>query len=167
MKEDIRDLKAWMPLADVPWLAIVAVLLLAAALGYVLWRRRRAKKTGIEPISPPAPVLSALDRLTSLESLRVNDSESVRRFHFELSEALRQGLEDRYRIPATDRTTEELTVLVGNQVAEASRALGVLKRSDEVKFTDYRPDEAECRRRAREAVELARLWKQAAPEAPP
>ena len=142
---DIRDIKGLFTLYGwyQPWIFAVLFALLVVATGIWLWRRR--KKHTSEPEARPAapPRAAHLIALERLEKLRHSLDGSPKPFHFELSEAVRFYVEGRYGIPATDRTSEELqSVLPGLSAlteAQKERLMQMLRRADQVKFTDFHP----------------------------
>ena len=158
-QEDIRDIKPWIALAEVPWWVLVAALLLALGAGYWLWRRRRKKPMPIaqEAVEPPGP--TPWERLLALRGAAVEEAEAIRCFHFDLSEFFRAALEQRFNFPASDRTTEELKRGLRGVVTELGKVMAVLEAADRVKFTDYRPSPLACRELLQEAIALVESWR--------
>jgi hypothetical protein len=160
--DDIRDLKPWAALSEVPLWLILLVVLLAAAAAAWLWWKERSRRPAVQAPAPEAPKgPSPAERLEALLRLPLTDDESTRLFHFELSEAFRLALEERFGFPATDRTTEELRRALRGIVPELGRVLSLLEACDRVKFTDYRPAESSSREAVREALALVGSWKPA------
>lgn len=165
--EDIRDLKPWIALSEVPLWAILVALLVAAAAAYWLWRRsRKPKAAEAEVVAPAPPGPSPLERLVRLKEAPLQGPESVRRYHFDLSESFRAALEERYGFPATDRTTEELKRGLRGLVPELGRVMTVLEAADVVKFTDHRPEPQACRDLLKDALTVVESW-QPRPEPAP
>jgi len=141
---DIRQLK---PLREVraspPWVVIVAtvlgIALLAAALFWYL--RRRASQADLEPAIPAHEL--AFEALNGLRKTDFSDSESVRRFYFQISEVVRAYVEGRFRLNATDLTTEEIVANLGSVEdlpAKQNQVLqGFLIDTDQVKFAHRQP----------------------------
>ena len=89
-----------------PWIAAAAAILIAAAIAAaVLLLRRRALRRGAAAFSPPwERALTALDALRGeLRGGRVSAERAAGR----LADMVRGYLEERFRIPATRRTTPE------------------------------------------------------------
>lgn len=157
-QEDIRDIKPWMALAEVPVWVIVLALVLALAAGYWLWRKKR-KKPALETAAViPDPGPTPWERLVSQRSFPLPDKESIRLFHFGLSEAFRAVLEERFRFPASDRTTEELKRGLHGVVPELGKVVSLLEATDRVKFTDYRPTEEAGKALLEEAISIVESW---------
>lgn len=98
-------------------LAALAAALLAAIL-FHLWRQRRRRlKGGVASVLPPDVVaLSALDELNDVNGM------DGRRFYFRLSAVLRRYLHERYGIPASEMTTEELLPKIDSLGVDHHRA---------------------------------------------
>lgn len=115
--------------------------LLLATLGFV-WHKRRKRPPELPP-RPPHEI--ALESLSQMKVSAGASEEEIKKFHFALSHILRQYVEQRYQLPATDRTTEEIADLVGpiSELNQESRdlLLDILKKTDRVKFTDFNPEE--------------------------
>jgi hypothetical protein len=101
-EEDIRDIRdpktiidSWM------WPVLLAAVLAVAVCGYILWRRRRA--------TPRARVLSLLEQtLERLEDTKpLMQPAKAREFGIAASEVIRNYIERRFGVVATQRTTEE------------------------------------------------------------
>ncbi|MEM7354579.1 MAG: DUF4381 family protein [Acidobacteriota bacterium] len=144
---DIRGLK---PLREVvrptPWWWFAAgggAVALFGLLGFLLWRRSRR-----EVLVPPRPAHEiAYEALERLRQTDFEDVEAMRLFHFEISEVIRTYVENRFRLNATDLTTEEIVAaldqLRGLSGDESERLRRFLAATDQVKFAAYQPGEEE------------------------
>lgn len=109
------------PRAETPWLLLVLGASIAiAALGAVLWWRRR-------PVTPPerATIAAhdlALQRLSDLMSHKLVEMGRFKEFYEAASLILRRYIEDRFGLHAPERTTEEFL--------EESRASSFLMEDD-------------------------------------
>ena len=144
---DVRDIKPIRELpAPLPWYgwAGLAVLVLASGALVLWWWRRRRRLGVLEPAVPVHEVaLAALQRLRGRE---LSDAESVRLFHFSLSEVVREYVEGRFALNATDLTTEEileLTPALDLPDENLERLHAVLSDSDRVKFARHAPQSDE------------------------
>jgi len=161
---EVTDIRGLKPLAEpatpLLWIWILGgAALLALATFAVLWLRRRRRTKPEAPPRPPHEVV--LERISALADLDLSDPQAVRRFHFEISEALRAYIEARFGLNATDLTTEEIVVAlpsVRGLTAEPAKSLRrFLLATDRVKFADHRPSEGEIQ----EVLERARSFVEA------
>jgi len=138
---DIKDIK---PIADIkaPWLhylwkALGVLCLLALA--YFIWKNWRKRS---DPKEAPSTILTAeqkaLKELKELEDRGLVKLGRIRDHFFELSEIFRRYLENRYRFPAQEWTTEEIVSHFKNFSAmnekQKLQARNILTESDKVKF---------------------------------
>lgn len=101
VEEDIRDIRSPRHLpARWPWGAGAAGALALAAIAYAVWKRHVRKAA-----SPQLPYEVALDRLE--RARRFMNPEQAREFCFAVSEVIRGYIEQRFRVRAPRRTTEE------------------------------------------------------------
>ena len=100
--EDIRDIrgpKGIFPLWVVPALIAGAAMLGLAA--YAVWRWKRRRRS----VRPLLPFEVALQRLEHIRTLM--QPASVREFSIAITDIVRHYIEQRFRVTATHRTTEE------------------------------------------------------------
>jgi hypothetical protein len=148
--KDIRDIKPVIrPDFGVPrwaWatVGLGAALLLIAGWRYHRWRKKKAMR------SPPPPAHEVA--YAALDALRATDfdsPEAVHRYYFAISGIVRQYLESRFGLNATDLTTREILARgrdVDSLTAEHHKLLATfLQGTDLVKFADHRPVETEIR----------------------
>ncbi len=136
---DIHDIRPPAPPGPNPWRWVLwagAVLLVAAAvISFLAVRARQRRKLRAGTAPGMAPEQRALSALRGLES-RMPLEE--RTFYFELTAVVRRYLEERYRFPAGEMTTEELRPILGKldglppELADGLEAL--LVSADGVKF---------------------------------
>ena len=107
---------------------------------YWYLRRRASKKDQLPPI--PAHEL-AFEALNALRDTDFSDPESVRRFYFRVSEVVRAYIEGRFRLNATDLTTEEIVENLASLDDLATDQnhilLEFLSHTDQVKFAHHEP----------------------------
>ncbi len=148
--EDIRGLKPLRPIESGRRLLTAAIALGALLLGALaVWYLRRGR--GEDASAPPEPAHEVAFRaLDALRGTDFTDPVAVRRFYFRISETVRTYVEGRFGLNATDLTTEE--ILVGlpavTELSEVDRGALVefLRHTDQVKFAEHRPTEAEIER---------------------
>ncbi len=144
---DIRGLKPLRRVeTETPWwlwaLAGTAGVLLVL-IGALL-RRRLLRPT----VVPPRPAHEvAFEALARLRRTDFEDTEAMRRFHFEISEVIRGYVEGRFTLNATDLTSEEIAAVldeVRGLDSDNNRRLRLfLTATDRVKFAAHQPSENE------------------------
>jgi len=144
-----------------PWLLAG----LAVLSGLVWWLKKR-KPVPRKPISapvtapntapPPAAQVTALQRLLALEQRQLWKTGNWNTHFTEISLITREYLESRFRFPALESTTTEITQTLSDMGFPASLK-GMLKdllgRADAVKYAQSTPMEIDCLR----ALEKARF----------
>ena len=151
---DIKDIKPIFyikaPWVHYIWKALGVLCLLALA--YFIWKNWQ-KKADQKP--EPLPLLTAeqkaLKELQELKSRELMKLGLIREHFFELSEIFRRYMENRYRFPAQEWTTEEIIShfkgLSDLNEKQKLQARTILTESDKVKFakaeveTNYDPIE--------------------------
>lgn len=136
---DIHDIRPPAPPGPNPWRwalwAGAALLLAAAVISFLAIRARRRRKLRAGTAPGMLPEERALAALRGLENRM---SMEDRAFYFELTAVVRRYLEERYRFPAGEMTTEELRPRLGKLEglkSELSEGLETLLVSaDGVKF---------------------------------
>lgn len=136
---DIHDIRPPAPPRPNPWRwalwAGAALLAAAAAISFLAARARRRRKLRAGAAPAMAPEQRAVSALRGLENRMPLED---RTFYFELTAVLRRYLEERYRFPAGEMTTEELRPILGKldglppELADGLEAL--LVSADAVKF---------------------------------
>ncbi len=143
---DIIDIK---PIQDIPRplshlflsAALVLVLLLVAGIMFWLHRRRTRHLTA----APPKPAHQrAFEELEALTRDQLLEKGIIREYFFRLSEIFRRYIEQRFHIPAVERTTEELLpdIITSREFSSAIKAeiRDILRFADLVKFAKVCPD---------------------------
>ncbi|MEZ5063979.1 MAG: hypothetical protein R3B81_04550 [bacterium] len=147
-----------------PVIVAAIALIVGVALGFLLWRRLRARGPA-EEIAPAAPRVPsrpaweiALEELDRIAAEGLVDRGELRRQYEEVTFAVRRYLEDRYGVPALESTTDELRERLRRAPVppeQASRAVNLFAEADLVKFAKATPEATAARdteRRAREFV---------------
>lgn len=109
-RRDIQDIKGQIGYFDpLPW---ILGLLVAAALGLILWLATRKKTLGSttpRPSAPPRPAeIVAREALTDLKNRGLIEQGRVKEFYVELSDIMRRYLQGRYGLSCLDMTTSEI-----------------------------------------------------------
>ncbi len=157
--KDIADIK---PLQTLPlpmwvYVAIAVGVVLLAGIGYwlfTLWQKHRQKEKpkAVEPKKPPYQL--ALEKLAALEGYPLESQEDYKKFYSDLSDILREFIEDYYRIPALEQITSEILYALRTKLSteQIERYRQIFERADLVKFAKFYPSKIE----ARESLSLSK-----------
>ncbi len=120
----------------------VGLVILAALIGFLIWRQRH--RTAVEASKPPvSPWDAAYDRLRSLDMRQLPRAGKFELYYVELSAILREYIEERFQLHAPERTTPEflMEASASGLLSDAHQKLlaGFLRHCDRVKFAQYRP----------------------------
>ncbi|HBF39646.1 MAG TPA: hypothetical protein DDW50_20315 [Firmicutes bacterium] len=140
-------------------------------LGLLLWLYQRSVlKSGpaSEVVKEPAHFI-ALRRLDAIRSMSLTGPDGCKIFYSELSECIREYMENRYSIRALEMTTEEFlkSLTTGAYLNQEQQALlnGFMQQSDLVKFANHSPSDDEAEASLRHIKELVEATKEL-PEQP-
>jgi hypothetical protein len=154
-QETLRDIKPPVEIVNVWfWVAIgaVALVLVAVAIGLILFFVLKKKPVVVPPPIPPH--VRAKQRLKAALALIAQPKP----FCIMVSDTLRSYLEERFKFHAPERTTEEFLhelQATDRLLPDQKESLGeFLKRCDLVKFAQYEPREPELRDLHDSAVRL-------------
>ena len=138
---DIKDIKPIFyikaPWVHYIWKALGVLCLLALA--YFIWKNWQKKADEkLEPLTLLTAEQKALKELQELKSRELMKLGRIREHFFELSEIFRRYMENRYRFPAQEWTTEEIIShfkgLSDLNEKQKLQARTILTESDKVKF---------------------------------
>ena len=138
---DIKDIKPIFyikaPWVHYIWKALGVLCLLALA--YFIWKNWQNKADEkLEPLTLLTAEQKALKELQELKSRELMKLGLIREHFFELSEIFRRYMENRYRFPAQEWTTEEIIShfkgLSDLNEKQKLQARTILTESDKVKF---------------------------------
>jgi hypothetical protein len=149
---------------------LLALLLVLAALFYLLWRRHLARRaparSSDSDFRRTPPHLWALEELRRISERRLLERGELDRYFEELARVIKLYLGGRYRVDLLERTSGELPEVLaqarapGEAIAETSSLLAL---ADCVKFAAERPSVVLCR----ETMDAARrIVEQTRPEEP-
>ncbi len=157
--KDIADIKPLqtLPLPAWVYMAIAIGVVLLAGIGYwlfTLWQKHRKKEKpkAVDLTKPPYQL--ALEKLAALESYPLESQEDYKKFYSDLSDILRQFIEDYYRIPALEQITSEILYALRTKLSseQIERYRQIFERADLVKFAKFYPSKLE----ARESLSLSK-----------
>ena len=151
----LRDIKAPVEIPDyVVFLWIAGGVLLAAVLGFLLWKFWLKKKFAPVVVPPLPPHVRAKRRLREAMSL-INEPTQFTVF---VSDTLRVYLEEQFNFRAPERTTEEFLHELGATrllTDVQKKSLGqFLSRCDLIKFAKYDPTKPELEELQQAAMSL-------------
>ncbi|MFT5279005.1 MAG: hypothetical protein ACI9P8_000637 [Bacteroidia bacterium] len=149
MEAEIMDIKEpkevpfnWW--AIMKWvLLVLAISALIGGIGYFLWRKKKEKEGVVFSKKPKIPAHEiALKRLEEIRAAKLWQNDQAKQFHVEVSEAVRQYIEDRYHLDALEQTTDEImeslkSVQLNNELKTEIRKS--LQLADLVKFAKVKP----------------------------
>ena len=133
---------------DYIWYFIIPLLIIALAVAAWLgWRYYKRHKKDVPIAMPKAkplpPHVVAMQALDTLAEKKLWQSGKNKQFHTELTDILRRYIEDRFNVPAMEKTTDEildeLYELAQSQKASLVNLKQVLTMADLVKFAKYEP----------------------------
>lgn len=161
---DVKDIKSPLSLKSyLPFYVLAAACAVAALLYFFYFRRRKEGEGSFAPAAPPRPAHEiALEMLKKLEEMSLLVTGEYKKYYVILSEITRNYIENRYAVPAIERTTTELYQemrVKGIERKSCAMAKELLDQCDLVKFAKFTPERKEAgsdMARAREFVELTK-----------
>lgn len=134
----------WDYVAGFGWGLLLLLLVIAAVFGYRYYKTHKSDAPVAEEkkeILPPHVV--ALAALDDLSAKKLWQQGQHKQFHTELTDILRNYIEDRYHVPALEKTSaeilEELVELTISQRSSYNNLKEVFEIADLVKFAKYEP----------------------------
>jgi len=150
-----------------PYLLAVVLLSIAGFFLYRYWKARKPVDPEPKPSEPPPfydPLLILEERLDALQNKTrmLNSREEYKQYYIQLGDALRAYIEDLYKIPALESTSNELyrymdAFGINEELSLIIRE--ILQEADMVKFAKHHPatEDAEyAYQKAREFLNTAR-----------
>ncbi len=175
--QEIKDLKPplGIPLTWQEILLALGLLLIAVAAAYILyrWWKRRRMPASPDVAAPARPAhVIALEELGALKQKKLWQQGLIKQYYSEVTDILRRYFENRYRLMALERTTDEILDdlrrirLTGELLGKTDR---LLRRADLVKFAKHQPptvEHDESIQIAYDVVERTRITEGAVPSGP-
>ena len=152
----LRPLKPIYPFFRDRWLHIILMLIIAAAVGYLIYHYRKRIFTSRTPISAdpppvPEPFLNPVTRLRNelerIEDAYQDPAAQVKSYYTDLGDAFRYYFEETHNFPALESTTGEVIRELEKRTfdEEVIRLTSkILREADLVKFAKFKPNEAQC-----------------------
>lgn len=122
------------------WFLIVALLIVIFIL-YKKYKNRPVEYVEVPEIIIPAHI-KALETLNLLKSKKAWEDENHKKYHSDLTDAVRQYLEDRFEIQALEQTTSEIIQDLQRSDISVDDKLflqKILQQADFVKFAKFKP----------------------------
>lgn len=123
---------------------IILALIAAAWFGWEYYRHHKKDAPVVVPKAKPLPAhVVAMQALDTLAQKKLWQNGQNKQFHTELTDILRQYIEQRFSVPAMEKTTDEildeLYELAESQKASLQNLKQILTMADLVKFAKYQP----------------------------
>lgn len=160
----LRDIKPQveMPFTGIlPW--VVGLGLFAGAAGTFilwLWYKRRQRRVVVDNRLPHE---IALDELVRIEQLGLPEEGRFKEHYSLVSSCIRYYIEQRFKLPALERTTAEIRVDLRKAVIDAkfiTRLIEILNETDLVKFAKHRPQVPDAQKLVVSARAIIEMTKQ-------
>ncbi len=139
-----------------PWLLGFLVLLALALLIALAIRKRRQRGPATEKEAPPLPLHErVIAELRGVEAQKLWQSGEDKTYQARVTDLVRGYIEERYSVPALERTTDELLRelrLSSMELEQRNRLANMLKLADLVKFAKGIPSNLENERLMIEAI---------------
>lgn len=177
----IRDIKGnyTVPFSLLAWLqenwrwiagGLAAVAVLIALFIFLYRRSRRPKPMAVVPEAPKQPLhIRTLLALEALQQKKLWQQGRTKDYYSELTDIIRSYVEERFRVPAMEQTTDEL--LLGLRMSAMPRGqqeqlAPVLRLADMVKFAKWNTIPAENEQAMAAAIKLVQETAGNTPDAP-
>lgn len=126
------------------WPLIILAVILAAWFGYRYYKRHKANAPAPVVKTKPIPAhVIAMQALDALSDKKLWQNGRDKQYHTELTDILRQYIEQRFEVPAMEKTSDEildeLYELAETQKASLANLKQILSIADLVKFAKYQP----------------------------
>ena len=151
LAEELKDIKGPLKL-PINWtiiiIALSAVVLIAGIIVFLFIRKRKPMIKTVPEIRKTSWEV-ALNRIELLERGSWLSRGEFKMFYFELSDIVRQYIENRFSIKAPEMTTEEFLIFIktSSQLNEVQKDIlkEFLTSCDMVKFAKHTPQESEAK----------------------
>jgi hypothetical protein len=126
-----------------PWVLLgLAIIGLVIFLVWYIKRRRKNLPVFVKPKPVLPPHVIAIKKLEELRLEKVWQNGKVKEYHTQLTDIVREYLENRFHFEALEMTTDEIVVEIKNHKVNneaASKLAGILQLADLVKFAKGQP----------------------------
>lgn len=154
--DKIKDIA---PIFEFLWWLKILIAIIIMLLGYLVYKKLKKKeriKQEQDIPDPRTPYEKAVAKLEELIAKRLLEQDKVKEYYTELSEIVRTYIEEEFKIPATQLTSNELIKRLKDEMRiEIMIALReFLEISDLVKFAKYIPQLERIHRNTQDAKNL-------------
>lgn len=121
---------------------LVLVLIVGVILAIYFYKKKKAKGYFFKPVVIKPPHVIALDALNHVKGEKLWQQGREKDYYTELTDILRQYIEDRYHVNVFEKTSDEILQIMHNMIETDSSVDSleqILKLSDLVKFAKYKP----------------------------
>jgi hypothetical protein len=144
---------------------IIPLLLIVAVIGFIVYLKNRPKPQPIvKVVKPTVPAhIIALGKLTEIQGKKLWQQEQTKQYYIELSDVLREYLENRYHLKTHEKTTDEiLSDLKRIEIADENKGMlkQILVLSDLVKFAKEKPLPVENEQTLEQAINFVKNTQQ-------
>lgn len=127
-----------------PWILLALAVIGAGIYLFMRLRKRKGTEQGVKKKKPKEPPhVIALRELNRIKAEKLWQKDQVKRYHTEITDTLRQYIEDRFGINALEQTSEETLQALRNVDLNDKEAYEKLKQilelADLVKFAKFKP----------------------------
>jgi len=147
------------------WWVVVILLLLVVGLFYFLLYYKKGKKPVIFKLKPDLPAhIIALDKLEKIRKEKIWSRGQIKEFHVQITDVVREYIENRYGIYAMEMTSSEILSAFENTSylgdADQIKLHQMLELADSVKFAKYQALQNENDLSLRNAFEFVESTKE-------
>lgn len=148
IKDIIREESVWED-----YLPFLIPFFTALVLAFILWRAwkyYKNKETVVAPVIQKierAPRELALQQLQDLKKKKYPEAENTKQYYTELSDIVRTYIENQYRIPALESTTDEIFKRLNKKLSSSNKMRNLrdaLSIADLAKFAQVTPTLTTC-----------------------
>ena len=176
--KDIYDVPfSWRHWLRENWPYLAGGVAILALLLFIVWRVRKYRNRAVTaaPEAPPVPLHQrVIEALRAVEQQRLWQQGEVKTHHSAVTDLLRGYIEERYQVPALERTTDELVQalkLSAMGAAHREQITNLLRLADLVKFAKLSPAPLENEQMIPTAIRLVQetteaIAAQSVPDAP-
>lgn len=147
---DIKDIRAvnltFLDYLKMYWWLVSIFVLLGILIGVYFWVKKKMRERPVVPAEPEAPIIPphviAAQALEMLKEKKLWQDGKVKLYHTELTDILREYIEQRFQVMAHEQTSDEILSSLKFVLTDAEAMIRLrksLKTADLVKFAKHKP----------------------------